>query len=89
MESWYEIKVRAILGPDLHDDKEVVILGRLVKRTQEGIEYEADPKPRKIILEYFGFDDRSKGSGVNWDKDEKMEDWEMEFLNKSEAKEYR
>eukprot|EP00973_Karenia_brevis_P039316 5428927-Karenia_brevis.AAC.1 len=30
MESWFEIKVRAILGPEETDDKEVVILGRLV-----------------------------------------------------------
>ena len=31
MQSWFEIKVRAMLGPDAKDDKEVVILGRIVK----------------------------------------------------------
>eukprot|EP00973_Karenia_brevis_P036607 5045722-Karenia_brevis.AAC.1 len=60
MESWYEIKVRAILGPDQYDDKEVVILGRLVKWTKEGLQYAADLKHRRIISEHFGVDDRSK-----------------------------
>ena len=31
MKSWFEIKVRGILGADLKDDKEVVVLGRTVK----------------------------------------------------------
>eukprot|EP00973_Karenia_brevis_P041928 5803671-Karenia_brevis.AAC.1 len=50
MKSWFEIKVRAVLGPDSKDDKEVTILGRIVRWVEEGIEYEADPKHRKIIL---------------------------------------
>ena len=37
MESWFEIKVRGMLGPDKHDDKEVVILGRIVKWNEDGI----------------------------------------------------
>eukprot|EP00973_Karenia_brevis_P054552 7580723-Karenia_brevis.AAC.1 len=48
MKSWFEIKVRATLGPEEGDDKEVTILGRLVKWTNDGIEYEADPKHRKL-----------------------------------------
>eukprot|EP00973_Karenia_brevis_P026388 3640341-Karenia_brevis.AAC.1 len=35
MESWFEIKVRAILGPEEQDDKEVVILGRIVRWLKE------------------------------------------------------
>ena len=31
MKSWFEIKVRALLGPDEGDDKHVVILGRHVR----------------------------------------------------------
>ena len=37
MESWFEIKVRAVLGPDATDDKEVVILGRIVRWTDRGL----------------------------------------------------
>eukprot|EP00973_Karenia_brevis_P080343 11145583-Karenia_brevis.AAC.1 len=53
MKEWFEVKVRAILGPDLKDDEEVTILGRVLRWVEEGIEYEADPKHRKIIMEYF------------------------------------
>ena len=35
MKSWLEIKVRAVLGPDSKDDKEVVILGRRVRERQD------------------------------------------------------
>jgi len=38
MQGWFEIKVRAILGSDPMDDKEVVILGRIVRWTHHGIE---------------------------------------------------
>eukprot|EP00973_Karenia_brevis_P017069 2342880-Karenia_brevis.AAC.1 len=51
MEPCYEIKVRAILGPDAYDDKGMVIFGRLVKWTEEGIEY-ADPKDTRLSLEF-------------------------------------
>ena len=57
MQGWFEIKVRAALGPDEHDDIEATILGRIVRWTQKGIEYEADPKHRKMILDYFGLDE--------------------------------
>ena len=54
MEGWFEIKVRAILGPDEADDKEVVILGRTVRVKASGYEYEADPKHRRLLLEFLG-----------------------------------
>eukprot|EP00973_Karenia_brevis_P000940 128516-Karenia_brevis.AAC.1 len=38
MESWLEIKVRAVLGPEPKDVKEVTILGRIVRWEDEGIE---------------------------------------------------
>ena len=53
------------MGPDEGDDKHVVILGRHVRWTADGIEYEADPeadpKHRKLIMEHFGFDEESSG----------------------------
>ena len=51
MQIWFEIKVRALMGEDANDDKEVVILGRIVKWTADGIEYQADPKHRRLIME--------------------------------------
>ena len=31
MRSWFDIKVRAIIGEDVDDDEEVTILGRIVR----------------------------------------------------------
>ena len=41
---------------DAEDDKEVVILGRVVRWMDHGIEYEADPKHKSKVLEFFGLD---------------------------------
>eukprot|EP00973_Karenia_brevis_P034420 4747753-Karenia_brevis.AAC.1 len=60
MESWFEIKVRAVFGSEPKDDKEVTILRRIVRWKEEGIEFEADHKHRRIILEYFGFNNSTK-----------------------------
>eukprot|EP00973_Karenia_brevis_P061747 8587590-Karenia_brevis.AAC.1 len=80
MESWFEIKVRAALGPEEKDDKEVRILGKLVRWTDEGIKYEADPKHRSLVLEYFGFDSKTKPGGENGDREDRVEEWEEELL---------
>eukprot|EP00973_Karenia_brevis_P067973 9456053-Karenia_brevis.AAC.1 len=89
METWYEIKLRAVLGPESGDDKEVVMLGRLVRWTENGIEYQADRKQRKIVLEYFGFSENSKELSLNGDREEKIGEWVLALLNKREAKEFR
>ena len=89
MKSWFEIKVRAMLGSDVKDDKEVTILGRIVRWGESGIEYEADPKHRKKILEYFGFEDNARRLSSNGEKSEKEEEWEFEDLGKEEATVYR
>ena len=44
--SCFDIKVRATLGQEQLDDKEVVMLGRTVRWTSSGLEIEADPKHR-------------------------------------------
>jgi hypothetical protein len=65
MREWYEIKVKARLGPGRDDAKEVDVLGRLLRCTEEGYEYEADRKHRQIVMETLGFDEKSKGIAVN------------------------
>ena len=90
MKGWFEIKVRAMLGPEEQDDKEVVILGRTVRWKDWGIEYEADPKHRKMILEHFGFDEGSRPLVYNGEKDWKPdEEWEQEPLGREEATTFR
>ena len=90
MKNWFEIKVRALLGPEDGDDKHVVILGRHVRWTANGLEYEADPKHRKLIMEHFGFDEDSSGLVYNGEKDwRKEEEWEEVLLEKDEATVFR
>ena len=90
MSSWFDIKVRGMLGADDQDDKEVVILGRIVRWTKDGITYEADPKHRRIILEYFGFDQESRPLSTNGERDcSKDEEWQKDKLGSKEATEFR
>ncbi len=70
MKSWFDIKVRGILGGDPEDCKEISIWGRVVRWTLEGLEFEADPKHREKILEYFGFDSITKPLANNGDKED-------------------
>lgn len=74
MREMFEIKVRAVLGPEVKDDNEVVILGRVVRWTDEGVEFEADPRHRKVLMEYFAFGDGVKGAAVNGDRDRRDEE---------------
>ena len=43
MRQFWIIKVRAVLGPEASDGKEVSILNRLVRWTKDCLLYEADP----------------------------------------------
>ena len=61
----FEIKVRAVLGDGPDCDEEVTMLGRQVRWTQQGVEMEADPKHRRILLEEFGLDEHSKPLNIN------------------------
>lgn len=65
MKEWYELKVKARLGDGPEDDKETDILGRVVRCTAAGFEYEADPRHRQKIIEAFGFSEKTKGLTVN------------------------
>ena len=89
MKEWFEITVRAVLGDDYDDQKEVSILGRLVKWTDSGFEYEADPKHRKILMDYFALEENSRGASNNGDKEDKVEEWKSEELTPAQVTEFR
>jgi hypothetical protein len=65
MKEWYELKVKARLGDGPEDDKETDILGRMVRCTEAGFEYEADPRHRQKVVEALGFSEKTKGLTVN------------------------
>ena len=60
MKSWYQLKVRARLGPEEKDDKEAVLLGRIIRWHGWGITCEADPKYRQRIMAALGLTEDSK-----------------------------
>ena len=52
---WYDVKVRGIPGSGGRDVREIEILGRHLRWTEEGLEYEASDKHRQALLEGLGF----------------------------------
>ena len=53
----YEMKCVGRLGPGEKDDKEITVLDRVIRWTQKGLEYEADPRQSEKLLEEFELDD--------------------------------
>ena len=51
MREWYVIKDPGTMGIGKNEIKEVTILGRTVRWTAEGLEYEADVRHRRRIME--------------------------------------
>ena len=87
----FEIKVRAVLGEGANDDKDVTVLGRRVRWQTWGIEYEADPKHRRLLLEKFGLHGGAKALDRNGELDcgEDNVDGEDYELDPGEATEFR
>ena len=50
----YQIKMRGILGPDRHDQREIIILNRILRWTSSRLEYEPDPRHAEIIVDEMG-----------------------------------
>ena len=50
----FELKLRARVGPEEKDDKEVRILNRIVRLHSKSILYEADPRHVEILTKSLG-----------------------------------
>ena len=62
-------KARALLGPDEGDNRDAALLGSLLKRFGGGEEYGADPKHRRMVLEYYSsMDEGTRGLSRNGGK---------------------
>jgi len=57
MKSKHELKEAARLGPGKGDDKETRVLNRVVRWTEQGLEYEADPRQAEKIIQELGLED--------------------------------
>ena len=62
MATWFEVKVRGILGPEPQDMKEIRILNRTLRWTMRGLELEADSTHVQTIISEMGLEAGSKGS---------------------------
>ena len=70
MRRWYEVKVRARLGPGDRDDKKATLLGRIIRWHDWGVSCEADPKYRRTVMEALGLKEDSKSLTTPGTKDE-------------------
>ena len=53
LESKYELRLGGRLGPGDQDAKEILVLNRAIRWTEQGLEYEADPRQGERLLEGF------------------------------------
>ena len=56
----YELTEIGRLGPGKNDDKEVKILNRIARWTDEGVQYEADPRQAERLVSDLGLDDAKR-----------------------------
>ena len=56
----YELKSGGRLGPGNGDDKQAMVLNRVVQWTEDGVTVEADPRQAEKVLYELGIDDNSK-----------------------------
>ena len=52
----YELTIGGRLGPGPKDDKEVIVLGRVIRWTDQGIEYETDPRQAEKLISELQLD---------------------------------
>ena len=74
MASWFEVKVRGIVGPEAKDMNSIIILNRTLEWFSWGIRITADPKHAEKIIAHFGLDSESKsvvspGTKIEVDED--------------------
>ena len=69
MREWYDIKDRGIKGSEANEINEVAILGRTLRWTSSGLEYEADGKHQKELMKKMGLEETSKMAATAGVKD--------------------
>ena len=65
LRSRYEVKNRGRLGTGPKDVREIDMLGRIIRVTDDGVSWEGDPRRQDLLEEYFGLDVSSKTLSKN------------------------
>ena len=60
LEAKYELRKGDRIGPGDEDDKEGHVLNRIVRCTNDGVEYDADPRQIERLIESQGLNDSCK-----------------------------
>ena len=89
MESWWDLKLRAIIGDGPGDDKTVTILNRNLTWDGSGFDLTADPKHREEVLKEFGLTEESRGLSVPIEHDEAATEEDLEPLEGGEIRRFR
>ena len=88
LEKKYIVKVRGVLGPGKNDQKEILLLNRVIEWTDQGIQIEADPRHVELILAELGLES-AKSLNVTGSKTEDVVDSADGGLSPQEATRYR
>ena len=64
LEARYELKRGGRLGPGASDAKEITVLNRVLRWTDDGLEYEADPRQCERLIEGLQLDDSCNGAAT-------------------------
>ena len=80
----WEVKT-AILGPEPHHVQEVKVLNRRLRWTAAGIEYEADPRHRQVILDELELWDAKPMTTPLSPSEQGCEEDQGEFLDGAEG----
>ena len=82
---WYDVTVRGILGSGRRDVQAIGILGRTLRRTEQGLQHEAGGKHRQALLQGLGLNEDSKTVNSEAMKEEELSQEEDEkFLEAEE-----
>ena len=89
MEEWYEVTDRGTIGHGGGCKKEASILNRDLKWLDDHLEYRADPKHHKLILDDMGIEEGSKGLEAPCSKEDDEEVEGEDHLGKEEGTSFR
>ena len=84
----YDIKC-TVQGPEAHHTQEVKILGRTLRWTDAGIEYEADPRHRAVVMSELGLESCRPVTTPHGPEEQGCLPGQDEPLNAEEATRYR
>ena len=77
------------LGPDPDQGKEVKVLNRIIRVTEEGWEYEADQRHGELIVQSLNLEEAKEVTTPGEDSKPWKEVEESEELSKAEGTDYR